>query len=142
MWHDPLEIVVDAQHPILASDHPTIEQLAEYPAILPNRHTRTTQLIQQQFETEQRKLTIAMTSNHLDAIKMMVTVGLGWSVLPQMMLDSSVKSVSIEQCTITRKLGCLHHRHRTLSNAAKAMLGCLKSTADNSKTTTINNNQN
>ncbi|MGS2717642.1 LysR family transcriptional regulator [Eionea flava] len=127
LWHDPLQIVINPQHPLLQKAkkrqvQPSIAELLSYPVILPNMSTRTTQLILQQFNTKQRQLNIAMTSNHLDAIKMMVAVGLGWSVLPEIMIDNSLELLHIEEFSIIRQLGCLHHRHRTLSNSARAML--------------------
>lgn len=127
LWHDPLQVVINPKHPLLQktnqeSSKLPIEALLPYPAILPNMRTRTTQLILEQFSINHHQPSIAMTSNHLDAIKMMVTVGLGWSVLPKIMIDNTLEQLHIEGLEITRQLGCLHHRHRTLSNSARAML--------------------
>jgi DNA-binding transcriptional LysR family regulator len=138
LWDDPLHIVVNPQHPILQQSlsQPSLQtssqlkQLLHYPAILPDARTRTTQLIQQYFLQHLIKATqpldVIMTTNHLDAIKMMVTVGLGWSVLPEKMIDDSLRVLPIKSATIIRELGCLHHRHRTLSNAARTMLHCMR----------------
>jgi DNA-binding transcriptional LysR family regulator len=129
LWDDPLQIVINAQHPILQQSSPQLKQLLHYPAILPDVRTRTTQLIQQHLQQHltdtNPALDVIMTSNHLDAIKMMVTVGLGWSVLPEKMIDDSLRVVPLTN-SIVRELGCLHHRHRTLSNSARAMLHCMQ----------------
>lgn len=130
LWTDPLHIVINHKHPLaqqsLDSKPVSIaKQLLLHPAILPDINTRTTQLIQQQLKTDYHQLNIAMTSNHLDAIKMMVAVGLGWSVLPDIMIDDSLYALKTN-ANMKRQLGCLHHRHRTLSNAARAMLHCMK----------------
>lgn len=132
LWHDPMQFVVGHEHP-LAPNHSknttlTIEELCEYPAILPDTNTRTTQLIKQRFSENGLSPTISMTTNHLDAIKMMVGVGLGWSVLPQRLVDESMYTLSIKHTELSRELGCIHHRQRTLSNAARAMLRCLQET--------------
>lgn len=144
LWEDPMQIVVDPQHPLLNEgmlnkgkldekgpnkkhdSQTTIEDLASYPAILPDTSTRTTQLVKRLFSDKQHPLNITMTSNHLDAIKMMVAVGLGWSVLPTTLIDQSVTPIDIKDTHIIRELGCIHHRHRTLSNASRAMLNCLQ----------------
>jgi DNA-binding transcriptional LysR family regulator len=128
LWKDPMQFVVGHEHPLALHPSPAlhIKELCQYPAILPDPNTRTTQLIRQHFSQANVSPIISMTTNHLDAIKMMVNVGLGWSVLPERLIDSSVCTLSIKQALLSRKLGCIHHRQRTLSNAARAMLHCLQ----------------
>ena len=59
---------------------------------------------------------------------MMVSIGLGWSVLPATMVDDSVKQLSVKDCQLTRNLGVVFHPNHSLSNAAKAMLTLLTNT--------------
>lgn len=56
----------------------------------------------------------------------MVSVGLGWSVLPRSMLNKELKTLNIEGITLERQLGIVWHSGHTLSNAAKAMSKMLK----------------
>jgi DNA-binding transcriptional LysR family regulator len=128
LWQDPMQMVVNHQHPLRQKHNINLSDLSQHPAILPDLETRTTQLVQTLFSTANAPLTISMTSNHLDAIKMMVAVGLGWSALPERLIDESLHILPIKNARIIRELGCIHHRHRTLSNAARAMLHCLKKT--------------
>jgi DNA-binding transcriptional LysR family regulator len=130
LWKDPMQMVVGQQHPLQKKKTVNLADLSQHPAILPDLETRTTQLVQALFSTSKKPLTISMTSNHLDAIKMMVAVGLGWSALPESLIDDSLHILPIKNGRIVRELGCIHHRHRTLSNAARAMLSCLKKTAN------------
>ncbi|MDH5396406.1 MAG: LysR family transcriptional regulator substrate-binding protein, partial [Gammaproteobacteria bacterium] len=58
---------------------------------------------------------------YLETIKMMVSVGLGWSVLPRSMLNKELTTLSIEGINLKRRLGMVWHSGHTLSNAAKAM---------------------
>ncbi|MFT5419315.1 MAG: DNA-binding transcriptional LysR family regulator [Candidatus Endobugula sp.] len=134
LWHDPMHFVVGLHHPLYEAGSKgktitpsiTLQQLAEHPAILPDTNTRTTQLVKQLFSRKGLTPNITMTTNHLDAIKMMVGVGLGWSALPERLIDKSLYQLPIKKITLERELGCIHHRHRSLSNAARAMLGCLQ----------------
>lgn len=126
LWQDPMQMVVSHQHPLSQKKNVTINDLSQHPAILPDIATRTTQLVQTLFSKDNTHLNISMTSNHLDAIKMMVAVGLGWSALPERLIDESLHVLPIKNARIIRELGCAHHRHRTLSNATRAMLHCLK----------------
>ncbi|ODS23197.1 hypothetical protein AB835_10165 [Candidatus Endobugula sertula] len=126
LWEDPMNIVVHHKHPLKGRKNVTLQDLSTYPAILPDISTRTTQLVQQLFSEKQLALNITMTTNHLDAIKMMVSVGLGWSTLPERLLDKTLHTLPTAGIHLTRELGCLHRRHRTLSNAAREMLRHLK----------------
>jgi len=126
LWQDPMRMVVNHQHPLYNKQEVNLKELLTYPVILPSANTNTTQIILKLFGKDAEKLNITMTSNHLDAIKMMVEVGLGWSVLPESLIDSSIHALPIKNAIINRQLGCIHHRHRTLSNAARAMLTSMK----------------
>jgi DNA-binding transcriptional LysR family regulator len=121
-----MRMVVNHQHPLYKRKKVDLTELLTYPAILPSVNTNTTQIILKTFGIDINKLNMTMTSNHLDAIKMMVTVGLGWSVLPESLIDNSLHALPIKNAIINRQLGCIHHQHRTLSNAASAMLTCMK----------------
>ena len=59
---------------------------------------------------------------------MMVSIGLGWSLLPETLIDNSLAVLKINHSPITRPLGFLYHRERTLSNAARQMIQLLKAT--------------
>lgn len=126
LWQDPLAFVVAADHPLASADTVELSQLSQYPAILPDPTTQTTQLVKQLFEYHQCQLNINMATNYLETIKMMVSIGLGWSVLPHTMIDSQLTQLTVRNASLTRQLGCIYHRERTLSNAAKAFLTALR----------------
>ncbi|MGK2915784.1 MAG: LysR family transcriptional regulator substrate-binding protein, partial [Porticoccaceae bacterium] len=65
-------------------------------------------------------------------IKMMVSVGLGWGMLPATMIDHSLRPLACPGLTITRQLGYIHHREKSLSNATRAFVGLLEAAADSS----------
>jgi DNA-binding transcriptional LysR family regulator len=126
LWQDPMEFVVNNHHPLSLKYKIRLDDLAAYPAILPDRNTYTTDLIHQLFAQEKQLLNISMTTNHLDAIKMMISVGLGWSVLPRTLMSEHLTRLNVSDLKLTRQLGCIHHRGRTLSNAARTMLKHLR----------------
>ncbi len=125
LWEDPMQIVVNPQHPLHSKKRVKVSDLSSYPAILPDINTRTTSLVKKLFAEQQYELNITMTTNHLDAIKMMVAVGLGWSALPASLIDKTLHTLSLTGTSLTRELGCIHLRNRTLSNASRAMLNLL-----------------
>ncbi len=66
----------------------------------------------------------------METIKMMVSIGIAWSVLPRRMLDDQVVSLPLPGIQLTRQLGYILHRERTLSNAARAFIALLDAERD------------
>jgi DNA-binding transcriptional LysR family regulator len=126
IWPDPLSIVVAKDHPLAEQKKVSLRDLASYPAILPSHGTYTRELLEQAFIPKGLDLLIGMTTNYLETIKMMVSVGLGWSVLPSTMLSQELVSLNIRDIRISRQLGIVHHRKHTLSNAANAIIEVLR----------------
>lgn len=131
IWPDPLDVVVGHEHPLARQSKPRFAQLAEHPAILPSPGTYTRELLEQTLGKKGLQLTAGMTTNYLETIKMMVSVGLGWSVLPRSMLGKELIPLKIRGITLVRQLGIVRHKARTLSNAASAMINTLQSFKDN-----------
>ena len=126
VWPDPLDIVVNQSHPLTQLKKVTPKQLAHYSAILPTRGTYTRQIFEHTMRKHKLELKVGLSTNYLETIKMMVGVGLGWSILPRSMINEELKILSIEGINLERKLGIVWHSGHTLSNAAKAMSKILK----------------
>jgi DNA-binding transcriptional LysR family regulator len=125
VWHDPLVIVAHCDHPLLAKKTVAANELSNYSAILPATGTFTREILEQALRPMQIKLNVGMSTNYLETIKMLVSVGLGWSVLPQSMLGDDIGMVNIPDLHMERTLGVVSHKERTLSNAARALLDTL-----------------
>lgn len=126
IWPDPLDIVVNQSHPLAEMKNVTTKHLARYPAILPTRGTYTRQIFEQTMRKHKLELKVGLSTNYLETIKMMVSVGLGWSVLPRSMLNKELTTLSIEGINLKRRLGMVWHSGHTLSNAANAMSAILR----------------
>lgn len=126
VWPDPLDIIVNQSHPLALLEKVTAKQLAEHSAILPTRGTYTRQIFEHTMRKHKLELKVGLSTNYLETIKMMVSVGLGWSVLPRSMLNKELKTLNIENIKLERKLGVVLHSGHTLSNAARAMFSLLK----------------
>jgi DNA-binding transcriptional LysR family regulator len=57
---------------------------------------------------------------------MLVATGLGWSLLPATLLDRQVTRLQVDGVTLSRQLGVVTHRKRSLSNAATEMVRACK----------------
>ena len=126
VWDDPLAVVCAPGYPLARRRRIAIADLTEYPAILPASSTYTRQIAEQAFRELGLTLNSTLSTNYLETIKMLVSVGLGWSVLPQTMMDPQLHRLPVRRLHLRRSLGIVRHRGRTLSNAARAMIELLQ----------------
>jgi len=131
VWDDPLDFVVAPEHELASKSDVRLGDIAIHPAVFPGGGTFTHHIVQRLFEAQGLKPNIAMSTNYLETIKMMVSIGLAWSVLPRTMLDEQVVSVPLPGIQFSRQLGYIVHTDRTLSNAAKAFMALLDAQAKN-----------
>ncbi len=127
IWHDALQYVVARDHPLASKTSVSLEELTQYTAILPGQNTFTRELVEQLFERHDLHLNVGMSTNYLDTIRMMITIGLGWSLLPESLIKDDLKVLPVSSEPIYRQLGVIHHRDRTLSNAARHLVEMLPS---------------
>jgi DNA-binding transcriptional LysR family regulator len=112
---------------IAGSKTVTAGTLAAHPAILPAVGTYTRELITIAFSKLGLNLKVKLSTNYLETIKMLVSVGLGWGILPQSMVrDGDLCRVRVAEISLERTLGVIYHRQRTLSKSAQTMLAMLK----------------
>lgn len=126
IWDDPLGVVVAPHHPLAKSQRVRPETLAQYPAVLPGQGTYTRAILERAFAPLGIQVPLRMSTNYLETLKMLATVGLGWSVLPQAMVHGKELHVlKLQGVNLQRTLGMVRHRARTLSNAAQALVELL-----------------
>lgn len=132
-WPDPMVFVVGADHPLARLAKPKLADLAKHPALLPDTSTSTYRVVSRLFLEENLPLHSQMATNYLETLKMMTSVGLGWSVLPLRMVDGSLKVLDdvLAKATeaehpVTRVLGAIGLTGRQPGNAAKALLSIVQ----------------
>ncbi len=130
VWDDPLDFVVAPEHPLAGKADIRLADVAGHPAVFPGGNTFTHHIAQRLFEREGLTPNITMSTNYMETIKMMVSIGIAWSVLPRRMLDEQVVSLPLPGVQLTRQLGYILHRERTLSNAARAFMALLDAERD------------
>ncbi len=126
LWLDQLHFVAAPNHPLAAQSHLRLADLSPHQAIMPDTNTYTTQLIKGLFDRQGQTLDITMVTNHLDTIKMMLSIGLGWGVLPRRLIDDQLQILDVDHPMIERPLGYIHHEQRSLNNAARMFLALLR----------------
>ncbi|MFK7995938.1 MAG: LysR family transcriptional regulator [Granulosicoccus sp.] len=123
VWPDPLVIVCARDHPLTALSRKkpvTAKQLTRHNAVLPARGTVTRDILLRALDPFGVVVETSLETNYLETIKMMVSVGLGWSALPANMLDEDIVEVVIKDLYMERQLGYVNLKGKTLSRAAIA----------------------
>ncbi|MEZ5572378.1 MAG: LysR family transcriptional regulator [Halioglobus sp.] len=130
IWPDPLDFMVQKGHALAQRKTLDLQELSRHPAILPGLNTYTGQIVKSLFDRRELTIQIAIATNYLETIRMMASVGLGWTVLPRSMLDPSLVVLPVRDARIARSLGAVHHQSRSLSRAARAFIDALVALAN------------
>ena len=130
IWDDLLHYVVANEHPLAQSSQVSLEELTAVNAILPGSNTFTRSLVEKLFKQHELELNVTMSTNYLDTIRMMVSIGLGWSLLPESLIGDDLTILNVDSEPVHRNLGIIFHRNRTLSNAANYLVELLRSSRE------------
>ncbi|SFC44999.1 DNA-binding transcriptional regulator, LysR family [Marinospirillum celere] len=126
VWEDQMRFVVAKGHPLTRLSGLQLDDLTHHDAVLPGQQTFTRGIVEQVFREQDLGLNVTLSTNYMETLKMMVSIGLGWSLLPETLIDDSLVILNLDHPPITRPLGFLYHRERTLSNAARRMIQLLE----------------
>ena len=122
-----MQCVVASDHLLAKQKNVSRKQLTEYGVLIQSHSTHTRDIIDRALKLD-ADTKIIMESNYLETIKAMIQNGLGWGVLPESMIDSTLHRLTIQDVKMERHLGVLLHASRTLSSPANALLEVLKNT--------------
>lgn len=122
IWDDPLAFMVGLDHPLAGRDEVSLEELIAHPAVLPGTTTYTRGILEEAVREVGVELNVAMATNYLETLHMLVATGLGWSLLPATVLDKEVWQLEVTGMQLSRQLGAVTHRKRSLSNAGTEMV--------------------
>lgn len=126
LWSDPLHFVTGTLSPLAQKSNVTLEQLANYPAILPAANTFTSQITLTEFAKHNLKPYATMSTNPLESIRMLVSVGLGWSVLPETLISADLQPVHMDKSIeLQRYLGLVTNPNITVSASMLVLLDML-----------------
>jgi len=126
LWDDPLSVMVAPGHHLRSLSSLDCRILATDRAVLPGLDTYTGRLVKTQFDQRGLELQVAMSTNYLETVRMLASVGFGWTVLPDTMQQLDLVRLSIPELSLKRSLGYIHHSQRSLSRAAHAFLQTLQ----------------
>jgi DNA-binding transcriptional LysR family regulator len=125
IWNDPLVFVAAPFHPLAQAHDLKLQDLIDYPSLLPAAQTYTSQITLAEFEKQGVKPKVTMSNNPLESIRMLVSIGLGWSVLPKTMVSHELQQLDIN-LEMHRQLGMVWHPGRSQSKAAQALVALMQ----------------
>ncbi|WP_323841433.1 MULTISPECIES: LysR family transcriptional regulator [unclassified Moraxella] len=126
LWSDPLYFVTGTLSPLAQKSGVTLFQLAHHPAILPAANTFTSQITLAEFNRHNLRPYATMTTNPLESIRMLVSIGLGWSVLPETLINQDLVKVDmVENFELQRHLGVVINPNLTRSASTQALMEML-----------------
>lgn len=117
---------VSGQHPLALLDSLTLHDLARYPALLPGSNTRCRRLIENLFQQQATPLDVREPSSYLEALRMLVEAGLGWTALPEVMISSTLCRLPLAEHEPSRTIMLAYHRKVSLSGPARLFLEWVK----------------
>jgi DNA-binding transcriptional LysR family regulator len=136
MFRDEVQVVVPKNHPLAKKRSVTIEEVAQYPLILPKTgHTRV--VVDRLFREFRDHLQISMELASVETQKKFVGAGLGISLINRAYAQPEVaagllKLIPFEGQKIYRELGLIYRRDRYLSLPAKVFIDVVR---ESTKTT-------
>lgn len=121
LWDDPLVFVASSFHPLASRTNLSLLDLMQYASLLPATQTYMSQITMAEFEKEGLKPKVSMSNNPLESIRMLVSIGLGWSVLPKTLIHQDVVQLDLA-VEMKRQLGIVWHPARTQSKAVQELI--------------------
>jgi len=125
IWSDHLVTVAACDHPLHGEHTITAEVLARSPALLPNKQLMTRSAIDEKLAIHELSPTVAVEANDFETLRSMASIGLGWTYLPDFMVDDSLTVLDNRDLELEYVVTLARNRERTLSRAAQAFMESL-----------------
>jgi DNA-binding transcriptional LysR family regulator len=129
---DQLCVFFPEKHPLSSQPEPTLRDVAVWPLILTTHGTSVRAIVDRAIEKEELSISLSCEASYMSTAIGMVRAGLGVSILPASMVHiirEGVRMMPIHTPGLTRKIGILRKRNRSLSPAATHFIKALKTAA-------------
>lgn len=126
VFRDEMQVIVPASHPLAKNRSATVEEIANFPLILPKTgHTRV--VLDRLLRDYREHLQVSMELASVETIKKFVGAGLGISIVSRAYAQPEVaaglvKLIPLEGLKLHRELGLVYRRDRYLSLPAKVFI--------------------
>jgi DNA-binding transcriptional LysR family regulator len=134
LFNDELHFITGALHPWAKSRRVERSEVPKQNYILYNKHSITFRIIEEYFRREEMVLNTVIELGTMEAIKELVKLGLGVSILAPWIArreidEGSLVALSIGRRKLERRWGILHWRGKRLDLAEETFIGLCESAA-------------
>lgn len=146
LFTDDLKFIVDPEHPWAQQGSATRTDIPTQNYIFYSKNSYTCQMVGKYFAEEDMVLNTVMELGSMEAIKEMVKLGMGISVLAPWIIqrelqEGSLVSLPLGRRKLKRKWGIMHWRNKPISHPEQAFIDlCKKSTENFAKQNSSRNN--
>lgn len=132
LFRDEMQVVTPASHPLAKNRSVTLEEIANYPLILPKTgHTRV--VLDRLMREYRDHIQVSMELASVETIKKFVGAGLGISLISRTYVQPEVtagllKLIPLDGQKLYRELGLIYRRDRYLSLPAKVFIEVVRET--------------
>ena len=135
LFTDELEFILSPLHPWAMDQKVTRAEIAKQNYILYNKGSYTFRLVEDYFQQEQIVLNTFIELGSMEAIKELVKLGLGVSILApwiaqKELAERSLVALPLGKRKLRRNWGILHRRSRRLRLAEETFVGLCRSVTD------------
>jgi len=126
VFRDEMQVIVPASHPLATNRSATVEEVANFPLILP-KTGRTRVVLDRLLRAHRERIQVSMELASVETIKKFVGAGLGVSIISRAYAQAEVaaglvKLIPLEGLKLYRELGLIYRRDRYLSLPAKVFI--------------------
>ena len=123
---DELVAIVEPRHPLAKNKAVTLEQVAQFPLLMPE-HGRTRDALEQLYHERKLKLNISMELDSSELLKAFVAAGVGVGFIARSNIVQDVKAgtltgIALADATVRRDMALVFRTHKALSRAALAFI--------------------
>lgn len=115
---EELHVVTGRDHPLAKKDKVSVGDLSSFTAVLPRRGNFILEQLDNVVRDHGLLINKPVWSDSLITAQAMIKTGLGWGLLPSIMLNMDVKTLSLDLPMLYRDIGLLINKRRIMSRAA------------------------
>jgi DNA-binding transcriptional LysR family regulator len=135
LFEDELHFIVAPQHPWAATRRAEREGIPRQNYILYDRTSRTFQLVDEYFRAERMVLNTVMELGSMEAIKELVKLGLGISILAPWIVQEEIKAgslvaIPVGRRKLSRRWAVVYPRGKRLGLAEETFIGLCRTVTE------------
>ncbi|MEA2062867.1 MAG: LysR family transcriptional regulator substrate-binding protein, partial [Gemmatimonadota bacterium] len=133
IYNDVMRVIASSRHRLAGRELVSLEEISRSNLIVYKQGSVTRSIIEQVFENHGLELHPAMQIDRPEAMKKLVEVGLGVSIIPEMSIkreleDGTLVALNMGQIHFERQLGLVFRKGQFFSPSTTAFLEILRST--------------